>query len=78
MFKVLDKLCLPNIHCVSVEGDIKILEKGVKLLDEKGNIFEIESVGMTEHRNIEDYTKYADVVLCGDVENIGTMLYPYV
>lgn len=74
MFKVLDKLSLPNMYCVSVEGDIKLLGKGLKLLDENGNIFEIESVGMTEYRNIEDYTKYAEVVLCGNVENIGTML----
>lgn len=78
MFKVLDRLSLPNnIHCVSVEGDIKFLEKGLKLLDEKGNIFEIISVGMTHFRNMEDFSKYADVVLCGDVENIGTMLCLY-
>ncbi len=78
MFKVLDRLSLPNnIHCVSIEGDIKFLEKGLKLFDEKGNIFEIESVGMTSYRNMEDFSKYAEVVLCGDVENIGTMLRPY-
>lgn len=78
MFKVLDRLSLPNnIHCVSIEGDIKFLKIGLKLLDEKGNIFEIESVGMTHFRNMEDLAKYADVVLCGDVENIGTMLCPH-
>lgn len=75
MFKVLDKLSLPNIHCVSVEGDTTLLGKGKKLLDEKGNIFEIESVGMTEYQNIENYTRYAEVVLCGDIEDIGTILY---
>lgn len=75
MFKVLGKLSLPDINCVSVEGDITLLNKGIKLSDEKGNTFEIEAIGMTEYRNIEDYTKYAEVVLCGDVENIGTRLY---
>ena len=75
MFKVIDKLRLSAIYCVSIEGDVQLLRKGLKLVDEKGNIFEIETVGMTKYQNIEDFKKYADVVLCGDVENIGTTLF---
>ncbi len=53
VFKVLDKLCLPDFYCVSVEGDTQLLRKGLKLIDEKGNIFAVETVAMTEYRNIE-------------------------
>lgn len=74
MFKVLDKLCFPNIKCVSIEGNTELLRKGLKLTDEKGNIFEIETVGMTKYQNVEDYRKYADVVLYGDIENMGSTL----
>ena len=55
VFKVLDKLCLPDFYCVSVEGDTQLLRKGLKLIDEKGNIFAVETVAMTEYRNIENY-----------------------
>lgn len=75
MFKVVDRLILPNLHCISVEGDIKLLGKGIKLLDERGNSFIVESIGKTRYQNVEDYTKRAELVLCGDVENIGTILY---
>ena len=75
MFKVIDKLQMSSIYCVSIEGDVQLLRKGLKLVDEKGNIFEVETVGMTEYQNMEDYKRYADVVLCGDVENIGTTLF---
>lgn len=75
MFKVLGKLCLPNIKCVSIEGNTQLLKKGLKLIDEKGNIFEIETVGMTKYQNVEDHKKFAEVVLCGDIENIGTTLF---
>lgn len=75
MFKVLDKLCLPDIKCVLIEGNTEHLSKGLKLIDEKGNTFEIETVGMTKYQNVDDYKKYADVVLCGDIENIGTTLF---
>lgn len=54
VFKVLDKLFLPNMYSVSVEGNTKLLRKGLKLIDEKGNVFEIETIGMTKYQNIED------------------------
>ena len=75
MFKVLDKLRLPDMYCISIEGDTQLLKSGLPLIDEKGNHFEIKTVGMTEYQNIEDYKKYADVVLQGDAENIGTTLF---
>lgn len=75
VFKVLDKLFLPNMYSVSVEGNTKLLRKGLKLIDEKGNVFEIETIGMTKYQNIEDYKKYAEIVLSGDVANIGATLF---
>lgn len=74
VFKVLDKLCLPDFYCVSVEGDTQLLRKGLKLIDEKGNIFAVETVAMTEYRNIESYKRYADIVLSGNIKNLGTTL----
>lgn len=75
MFRVLDKLCLGNVYCVSVVGDIQLLKNGIKLIDEKKNIFEIETVAMSHYQNTEEYDKRAELVLCGDVENIGEVLY---
>lgn len=57
-----------------MEGNTELLRKGLKLMDEKGNIFEIETVGMTKYQNVEDHKKYADVILYGDIDNIGSML----
>ncbi|MBD5506614.1 MAG: hypothetical protein HDR05_00755 [Lachnospiraceae bacterium] len=75
MFKVLDKLRVSNMYSVLVEGDTSLLENGLKLIDETGNVFEIETVGMTKYQNVDDYKKYANIVLCGDVENIGESLF---
>lgn len=77
MFKVLDKLPVGNIDCVSVEGNIALLKNGLKLIDEKGNVFEIATVATTNYHNIEDFKSYAEIVLVGDVKNIGQHLYPY-
>ena len=43
-------------------------------IDEKGNIFAVETVAMTEYRNIENYERYADIVLSGNIKNLGTTL----
>ena len=75
MFKVLDKLCVSDMYSILVEGDTSLLANGLKLIDEKGNVFEIETVGMTKYQKIDDYKKYANIVLCGDVENIGETLF---
>ncbi len=75
MFKVLDKLFLENINCVSVEGDVLLLKNGIKLTDEEGNIFEIETVGMPHYQNAEEHRRNAELVLKGDVENIGKTLF---
>lgn len=73
MYKVIDKLNLPNNrHCISIEGDIGLLDIGREFFDEKGNIFIIELIGMTHYTNFEDSKKYADVVLCGDIEKLHT------
>lgn len=74
MFKVLDKIRVGNIYGVSIVGDTNLLKKGVKLVDEKGNIYFIESIAMTHYKNIEDYRTHAELVLNGDVEKIGSTL----
>ena len=74
-FKVLDKLRVGNTYCVTIEGDMQLLKKGQKLSDEKGNMYEVETVGMSHYQNIEDYKKRAEIVLGGDVENMGDTLF---
>lgn len=68
LFKIADR------YCVSVEGDSQQLKNGIKLKDEKGNIFIIESIGMINYKNINDYKRYAELLLTGDVTNIGERL----
>ena len=75
VFKVLDKLRVGNTYCVSIEGDMQLLKKGLKLSDEKGNMYEVETVGMSNYQNIKDYKKRADIVLSGDVENMDDTLF---
>lgn len=74
MLKVLDKLPVGNMYCVSVEGDVSLLKNGLKLIDEKENIFEIETVAMTCFKDIKDLRHRAELVLRGNVENIGEQL----
>ena len=78
MYKVLGKLRVGKIYCVSVEGDTFSLKNGLELVDEKGNKFEIKTVGMTHYQKVDDFLRYADIVLSGDVENIGETLYPVI
>lgn len=47
----------------------------LELIDENGNVFKIETVGMVHYRNIEDYKKIAELVLSGNVEEIGEILH---
>ena len=77
VFKVLDKIRIGSVYGVSVEGDASLLRKGLKLTDEKGNIFELESVGMVHYKNIniEYIHNHAEILLRGDVENIGKTLF---
>lgn len=75
MFKVLNKLFVGSMYCVSVEGDTLFLKNGLILTDEKENIFKIETVAMPHYQNVEDLRNYAELVLIGNVENIGEYLY---
>ena len=75
MFKVLDILRVSDMYSVLIEGDTSLLKNGLKLIDESGNVFEVETVGMTKYRKVDDYKKYANIVLGGDVENMGDILY---
>lgn len=74
MFKVINKLRVSDMYCILVEGDTSLLENGLELIDETGNVFKIQTVALTNYHNIDDYKKYANVVLSGDVENIGETL----
>lgn len=75
VFRVIEKLQIGNVYCVTVMGDISLLKNGLKLIDEKQNRFAIETVAMSRYHNLEDYKKYAEIVLCGDIENIGETLF---
>ena len=75
MYKVLQVFEFENRCCISVEGNIKLLKNGIRLKDENGNLFIIESVAMVNYKNIEDYKRYADLFLKGNVANIGKQLY---
>lgn len=75
VFRVMEKLQIGNIYCVTVMGDIVFLKNGLKLIDEKQNHYIIETVAMSGYHNLEDYKKYAEIVLCGDIENIGEALF---
>lgn len=74
MFKILDRLCIGGINIVSVEGDTLLLKNGLKLIDEKGNIYEIDTVGMPHYKNLKDNRMHAELVLKGDIEKIGNTL----
>ncbi len=75
VFRVIEKLQIGNVYCVTVMGDISILKNGLKLIDEKQHCFKIETVAMSRYHKLEDYKKYAEIVLCGDIENIGEKLF---
>lgn len=74
MFKIRDKLQIGDIYIVSVEGDTSLLKNDLKLIDEKGNIFEIDTVGMPHYNNIKDSLIYAELVLKCEVEAIGEIM----
>lgn len=74
MYKVLSKIHVGNICCVSVEGDISLLKNGLKLADEDGNIYKVETVGMTHYQNIEEHRIHAELVLKGNTDKIGETL----
>ena len=74
MLKVLGKIYVGNLHCISVEGDIDLLKSGLKLTDEKGNDYIIKSIGMPHYHNTEECKTHAELVLNGDIENIGVTL----
>lgn len=74
MLKVLDKIYVGNLHCISVEGNIDLLKNGLKLTDEKGNEFIIKSIGMPHYHNPEDCKMHAELILNGDIGNIGVTL----
>ena len=38
-------------------------------------MYEVETVGMPHYQNIEEYKKHAEIVLDGDVENMGDTLF---
>lgn len=74
MLKVLDKIYVGNLHCISVEGNIDLLKNELKLTDEKGNEFIIKSIGMPHYHNPEDCKMHAELILNGDIVNIGVTL----
>lgn len=73
MYKVSQKFAIGKKYSISVEGDVTLLKKGLKLKDENGNIFIIESIGMVNYRDresINNYTKHAEIILKGDIKKL--------
>lgn len=74
MYIIRQKFKISDKYCISVEGESHLLKNGIKLRDEKSNIFIIESIGMVNYNNINDYKRYAELFLLGDIKNIGEIL----
>lgn len=77
MYKVSQKFAIRKKYSVSVEGDVTLLKTGLKLKDENGNIFIIESIGMVNYRDresIHNYKKHAEIILKGDIKKLGKNL----
>lgn len=74
MYRVLQKFQAGNKYCVSLQGDAMLLKNGLRLKDEMGNVFTIESIGMVHYKNIKDCERYVEVFLKGDIMNIGKHL----
>lgn len=74
MFKILAVKHVGEMIITSVEGDVQLLKNGMELIDEKGNRFIIESIGMVHYKNIKDYMKFGELILKGDVKSIGKSL----
>ena len=50
MFIIRQKFNIADKYCISVEGDSQLLKNGMRLKDENGNIFVIESIGMVNYK----------------------------
>ena len=74
MYNIIHKFKVANKLCIDVEGDTQYLKNGIILKDEKGNIFVVQSIGMVDYQNIENYKKYAVLLVTGKVEDIGKTL----
>ena len=74
MYIIQQKFKIADKYCISVEGDAQLLKNGIRLADEKGNIFIIESIGMVNYRNIQDCKRHIELFLKGDINNIGESL----
>lgn len=74
MYNIIHKFKIANKLCIDVEGDTQYLKNGIILKDEKENIFVVQSIGMVDYQNIENYKKYAVLLVTGKVEDIGKTL----
>ncbi len=74
MYYVLHKFKIADRCCIDVAGDTQYLKNGIKLKDEKENIFVVKSIGMVDHQSIESYKKYAVLLVTGKIEDIGKTL----
>lgn len=63
------------MYCVSIEGNTTLLKNGLELIDEKGNVFKIKTIAMSHYKKVKNYRRFAELVLSGNVEEIGEILY---
>lgn len=57
MLKIVDVMKIGEMLSVIVEGDCKELKNGSKLVDNMGNVYTVESVGMARYDNPHDISK---------------------
>lgn len=74
MFKVLDILYIRDKCCVTIEGDCRLINNGLRLIDENENEFIIESVGMVNYINQENFLKFAQIIITGNTQSLGKIL----
>ena len=57
MLKIVDVMKIGEMLSVIVEGDCKELKNGSKLVDNMGNVYTVESVGMAIYDDPHDISK---------------------
>ncbi|MDO5311401.1 MAG: hypothetical protein Q4E94_05795 [Clostridia bacterium] len=75
MFEVMDVFKLGDNLSVTLNGRCDEIRNGSKLTDQKGNVYNVVSVGMTRYDEPSDMTKSTTVLIVPNTLKKGTLLY---
>ncbi len=75
MFKVSDVFKIGDKLSVTFEGNCQELKNGTKLKDDKGNIFDVLSIGMTRYSEPADISKSTTALITPCNIEKGSVLY---